>query len=195
LSFVPGVAVHPDHLHLITTLSGLRVATQLIVDYHDAQQTFQPPRDAIWRDNGRDPSGSEEVLAHNDFAPWNLIVGDTWTYIDWDLLAPGRRYWDLSWALHSLVGLWPEAGLSDTDVVRRINAFCDTAAISLDERPGLLQVVVERTAHCAAELRRRSDAGEPAYRRMVEDGHADGWESGSRYVAENLDRWSYLIEQ
>ena len=50
LSFVPGAAIHPDHLHLIASLDGLRRAARLIADYHDAQQTFRPPSDARWRD-------------------------------------------------------------------------------------------------------------------------------------------------
>ena len=133
------------------------------------------------------------MLAHNDFAPWNLVAGPTWAYIDWDLVAPGRRHWDLAWALHSFAGLWPEAGHSDDVVVARITAFCDGARVPVRERPVLLHTVVERTAHNAAEQRQRSEAGEAAYRRMVEEGHADGWEAGSRHVAENLDRWVSLI--
>lgn len=193
LSFIPGVAIHPDHLDLVESLRGLRRAALLIADYHDAQKAFRPPPDACWRDNGRDPTGSHEVLAHNDFAPWNLIAGPVWVYIDWDLVAPGRRHWDLAWALHSFGGLWPEAGHSDSVVVERITAFCDAARVPVSDRPALLHTVVERTAHNAAELRRRGSAGEAAYRRMVEEGHADGWERGSRHVAEKLDRWVSLL--
>ncbi len=194
LSFVPGVAIHPDHLHLTASLEGLRRAARLIADYHDAQQTFRPPSNARWRDNGRDPTGSDEILAHNDFAPWNLIAGPDWVYIDWDLVAPGRRHWELAWALHSFAGLWPEAGHSDPVVVQRIAAFCDAARVPASERPALLHTVVERTAHNAAELRRRSDAGDIAYRRMVDEGHADGWEQGSDHVSDNLDRWASLLQ-
>ncbi len=68
LSFVDGVAVHPDHVELMAHLPALTRAASLIADYHDAQQHFIPPADAQWQNNGRDPSGSEEVLAHNDFA-------------------------------------------------------------------------------------------------------------------------------
>src|SRR5437764_1300356 len=107
---------------------------------------------------------------------------------------PERRHWDLAWALHSFAGLWPEAGHSDPVVVQRIAAFCDAARVAVSERPALLHTVVERTAHNAAELRRRSDAGETAYRRMVDEGHADGWERGSDHVADNLDRWVSRLE-
>ena len=193
LTYIHGVAVHPDHSHYTANLDGLRRAARLIADYHDAQQSFAQPADALWRDNGRDPSGSEEVLAHNDFAPWNLIVGPQWTYIDWDLVAPGRRHWDLAWALHSFVGLWPEAH-TDEVVVQRIATFCAGARVSPSEHSSLLHTVVERAAHNAAELHRRSDAGDVSYRRMVDEGHADVWRAGSAHVAENLDKWLVQLD-
>ena len=178
----------PDHLRHTASLKGLERAARLIADYHDAQLSFVGPADAQWRDNGRDRTGSEEVLAHNDLAPWNLIAGPRrWVYIDWHLVAPGRRHWDLAWALHSFAGLWPEAGHSDADVVRRIIAFCDGARVEQTERPALLRAVVERTAHNAAELVRRSESGDPAYQRMVNDGHALLWSGWGDLNSRPLD--------
>ncbi len=126
LSFVPGRVAYPDALASTESADGLRRAGALIADYHRAQASFHPPAGVPWRCEGRDPTGSEEVLAHNDLAPWNLIVRSAeWTFIDWDLVAPGRRLWDLSWALHSFVGLWPDSPISSSEVVSRIAAFCD----------------------------------------------------------------------
>ncbi|WP_350309798.1 phosphotransferase, partial [Arthrobacter sp. efr-133-R2A-63] len=49
---------------------------------HDASESFVPPRDARW--NVAISSPGEELICHNDLAPWNLIIGDRWTFIDWD---------------------------------------------------------------------------------------------------------------
>ena len=68
------------------------------------------------------------------------------------------------------------------------------ARVEQTERPALLRTVVERTAHNAAELVRRSESGDPAYQRMVNDGHADVWQKGSDHVAANLDKWLPLLE-
>ncbi len=194
LSFVPGRVAYPDALASTESADGLRRAGALIADYHRAQASFHPPAGVPWRCQGRDPTGSEEVLAHNDLAPWNLIVHSAeWTFIDWDLVAPGRRLWDLSWALHSFVGLWPDSPISSSEVVSRIAAFCDGAEVKRLDRPRLLDVVIERTTDHAAMLRRRAVQGEEPFVRLVSEGHAERWEQGSAHVATHSDQWAQAL--
>lgn len=196
LTFVSGVCAHPAHLDVLQSDTAMRRVGRLIADYHRAQADFFPPADAIWRSEGRDPTGSEEVLAHNDLAPWNLILGpEQWVFIDWDLVAPGRRTWDLAWALHSFVGLWPDSTMSLEQTVRRIDAFCDGAEVDHSDRPHLLDIVVERTQQHAGMLRDGAKAGDAALTRLVEDGHAETWERGSRHVAANRDRWAAGLQE
>jgi Ser/Thr protein kinase RdoA (MazF antagonist) len=194
LSFIPGRCVHPDALDLIAGEEGLIRVGRLIADYHRAQEGFVPRGDATWRDEGRDPSGSTEVIAHNDFAPWNLVAGPSgWVFIDWDLAAPGRRMWDLAWAVHSFVGLWPDSTLDHPTLARRIATFCSGAQVEGSEIPELLEVVVERTSDHAALLRRRAAAGEQSFVRRVAEGHADAWEGGARHVEDNTALWCALL--
>lgn len=195
LTFIPGQSVHPDHLEIIDSVETLRRVGSLITDFHVAQDGYVAPTDAIWRNEGRDPTGSDEVIAHNDLAPWNLITGiDGWVFIDWDLAAPGRRFWDLAWALHSFVGLWPESELTDEEFARRIAAFCDGAGVVASDRSPLLEVVVERTHHHADILQERAGEGLVEYQRLVADGHAEKWEGASNHVAKKLERWSQILE-
>ena len=102
--------------------------------------------------------------------------------------------WDLAWALHSFVGLWPNSSLTHHQIVSRIAAFCDGAEVGSAARPLLLDVVVERTQDHASMLRNRALSGEAVYRRLVSDCHADRWKQGSDYVAANRGRWSQLLE-
>ena len=194
LSFIPGNPVHPDNLHLLDAPRSMFRVGRLIADYHIAQADFDAPPTAEWRGEGSDPSGSTEVLAHNDLAPWNLIAGPTgWVFIDWDLAAPGRRMWDLAWALHSFVGLWPDSPHDDEELVTRILAFCEGANVEPLDRRLLLETVVERTGGHAAFLRAQAKDGAGNYRRLVDEGHADRWEQGAQFVENNLDRWSELL--
>ncbi len=195
LTFIPGDCVHPDNLAVLNTDGAMRRVGELIAAYHRAQAGYVSPPDAAWRTEGRDPTGSAEVIAHNDLAPWNLIAGSSgWVFIDWDLAAPGRRMWDLAWAVHSFIGLWPDSALTHDETVRRIAAFCDGAEVETLDRPYLLDVVIERTRHHSELLRSRARDGDPEYRRLVADGHADAWEQGSDHVAANRDRWSKALQ-
>ena len=132
------------------------------------------------------------VLQHNDLGPWNLIAGPTWAFIDWDIAAPGRRFWDLAWAMHTLVGLWPELWFPHHELARRITVFCDAAAVERADRSRLLETVVERTAFSAQQCRRLAADGHPAYARLVADEHPEVWERGSQFVAEHLRHWARL---
>jgi hypothetical protein len=195
LTYIPGECVHPNNLTIIETDAAVHRAGKLIADFHRVQSGYVSPKDAEWRSEGRDPTGSTEVLAHNDLAPWNLIAGPKdWVFIDWDLAAPGRRLWDLAWALHSFVGLWPDSPRTHSEIADRIAAFCDGAEVGSADRPRLLEVVVERTRHSAAMLRRRADEGETRYQQLVADGHAETWEHGADHVEANRDRWAKLLE-
>jgi len=190
LTFVPGRCVEPDYMDLVGTDDAMRRVGALIADYHLAQESFVAPQDAQWREEGRDPSGSSQIIAHNDLAPWNLIVdNDEWTFIDWDLAAPGRKMWDLAWALHSFVGLWPDSTLTSEQIASRIAAFCDGAHLRNQDIPALLDVVIERTSDHAAMLRRRAAAGEEVFIAMVAEGHADVWESGCTFVRSQRTTW------
>lgn len=192
LTFVPGETIHPDHRHLLDD-AGLRRVGALIQDYHEAQRSFVPPPDAEWCALARDPSGSEEVVAHDDLAPWNLVAGPTWTFIDWDLCAPGRRDWDLAWALHSSAQLWEEQSTEPEPTARRITAFLDGARVPVRRRPAVLALVVERITHNVTEMRRRAAQGDAIQQRLVDGGHDAMWEAGARHVATNLERWSALL--
>ena len=103
LSFVEGF-IDPDP----SDLDESRIAElgRMIRRFHDASATFVPSSDAIWNVVITPPE--EDLICHNDLAPWNLIRTSTQlTFIDWDGAGPGSRLWDLAYAAHGLVPLSP----------------------------------------------------------------------------------------
>lgn len=103
LTYAPGVVPWDERFHLLSPVDRLVRVARLIREFHDAVETFTPPPDAQWQ--VLTPSGSADLIAHHDLAPWNLVVGDQWVFIDWDMAAPGSRLWDLAYALHGFVPL------------------------------------------------------------------------------------------
>jgi hypothetical protein len=194
LTFVTGDVVDPDHLDLIESDDALESVGSFIRGYHEAIASFDMGQGRYrWCDWGADPSGTNEVLCHNDLAPWNLVRSPKgWVFIDWDLAAPGRRSWDLAYALHTLVPLWPTSGLSDDVVVRRIRRFCSGYRMP-DLGPELIDGAIERCTTMYELIRKRAAHGEGHFTRLLADGHDEIWEAGSQHVAQNAATWKQLL--
>ena len=138
VSYAPGDVVWPDHFDLLEHDDALAEVARLIRRYHDVVASFVPPPGAVWWDLAADPSGVHELVCHNDLAPWNLVRGadGSWTFIDWDLAAPGRRAWDLGWSLLAFIPLTPDRPLDDAAIARRLRVFMDALRVGGRARGG-----------------------------------------------------------
>jgi Phosphotransferase enzyme family len=188
LTYVEGEVVWPGHVELVATGRALQEIGAVVRAFHDAVAGFDA-EGYTWSGRGSDPSGPAQVLCHNDLATWNLVrSGGSWVFVDWDLAAPGRRAWDLAWAVLSLVPLMPGRVPDDVGVRSRLGAFA--AGYGPELVPGdLLEVAVERAQHEAELIRSLGAAGDPAYARLLADGHAEIWAAAAEHVARSLTRW------
>jgi len=137
-------------------------------DIHDASLTFDRT-DAVWRQPVHEPT---EVVCHNDFAPYNLVLhGERLAgVIDWDMASPGPRVWDLAYLAYRLVPFCADdAPAVDTEA--RLSLLLETyGGIG---RAELIATMLERLEHLAvftdeqAALQGRVDLTEHAalYRR------------------------------
>ena len=82
----------------------LTAAAQRLAGVHDATVGFDVQAGA-WQLPVHQPV---EVICHNDFAPYNLVLDDNHTLagvIDWDTASPGPRVWDVAYLAYRLVPL------------------------------------------------------------------------------------------
>lgn len=194
LTFMAGDVVWPDHFELVMKGDSLVEIGQLIRRLHDLTGRFVVDVSDEWRDEGRDRDGPPEVVCHNDLAAWNLVrTTGGWAFIDWDLAAPGRRWWDLSWSAYSLVPLWPDSELDDISISQRLTQLCDGYGVAREQRSAVLAAALERADRMARELRVRGAAGEQPWARLVEAGHLDRWSRGSRHLERRLPVWQRMI--
>ena len=194
LTFVPGRVVWPDEFALVQSDSGLAEVVSTIRSYHDAVADFDRADEFSWWDHGRDPRGPAEIMCHNDFAPWNLIHRDdgAWTFIDWDLAAPGRRSWDVSWALLSFVPLMPGSSLTEAETLHRLAVFRES--YGADALPAdVLSVALERCEHEAERIARLGAAGEEPYARLLAEGHAATWRDAAEHLRARSHSWQQAL--
>lgn len=159
LSFVPGDTLADAAAAVLWSHDVLRSAARLLRRIHDASVPLVADASLIWRSDTREPA---EVICHNDFATYNLLVeGDALSgVIDFDFASPGSRLWDLSYLAYRIVPYAEDAPSADgLDRAQRLGELID--AYGWDFRPA---DVVAMAARRLDELRgftlgRLKDAG------------------------------------
>ncbi|MGI3784077.1 MAG: phosphotransferase [Janthinobacterium lividum] len=184
--FVPGrLAMESDPL----SLAQLQRVGSLVRAIHDASASFVPPADAFWET--AIPAPGDELVCHNDLAPWNLIIGDRWLFIDWDAAAPSTRLWDLAYAAQTFT-------LSDTsrepeESAPALAAFVDGYGADRGMRDRLPSAMTRRAQAMYDLLHSASLAGQEPWGSMFAEGHGEHWEAATRYVELHQDVWSAAL--
>ena len=174
LTFVAGEIGHyplPDYMWSDTVLVAV---ARLLRDYHAATRDYLPPPEACWLLPAVYPP---EVICHNDFAPYNMVFRDGLprAIIDFDTAAPGSRIWDVAYAAYRFVPLsyapdMVARGLADVaEQRRRLHLFCD--GYGLPNPHDVPATAVLRLEALNAHMRQQAEMGDPAYQKMIADGH------------------------
>ncbi|WP_396668873.1 phosphotransferase [Microbacterium sp. R86528] len=102
LTFLPGETLAGADPAVLWSESVLTSAAQLLRRMHDASVELVGEDCLVWRSPAHQPI---EVICHNDFAPYNLIMrgGVLSGVIDFDFASPGSRVWDLAYLAYRLV--------------------------------------------------------------------------------------------
>ncbi|UNK70957.1 phosphotransferase [Microbacterium sp. H1-D42] len=182
IEFVPGrLAIGSPPL----TRAELHRVGSMVRAIHDASADFVPAADARW--DTAIPAPGAELVCHNDLAPWNLIIGERWVFIDWDAAAPSTRLWDLAYAAQAFT-------LSNVDnpperAARDLGAFVDGYDAGASLRAAL-PAAIEQRAEAMLELLRSADAeGREPWATMFTDGHGAHWTSAVDYVRAHQGLW------
>lgn len=184
--FVPGqLALDADPL----TRDELCRAGALVRSIHDASASFVPPTDALWIT--AIPTPGDDLICHNDLAPWNLLIGERWVFIDWDAAAPSTRIWDLAYAAQAFA-------LSDVDrapdeAAADLSAFVDGYSGDGALRRELPAAIVRRTDAMLQLLAGSHEIGVEPWRTMYVEGHGEHWRAASEYARVHEALWARAL--
>lgn len=168
----------------------LRVG-RIIRSIHDASEFFPIPDPDEWK--MLLPAENPNLMCHNDLAPWNLIMGDRWVFIDWDGAGPSTRLWDLAYAAQSF-GLLFE-GQPVEDAAARLRAVVDGYGADLALRTALPDAMANRTLAMFELLRSSSESGFQPWADMYVNGHGEHWRAAAEYVSLNQTAWERALSQ
>lgn len=200
LEHVPGtLAMHAaplDH-------DGLHRVGGMVRRLHDASERLAPdPEDQGWSvllpppvDRGTRPDGGApggaRLLCHHDLAPWNLVIGERWVFIDWDGAGPSTRSWDLAYAAQTFTLNDPEA--DPREAAERLAALVEGYDPDAGLRATLPEALVRRPTAMRDHLAAAAAVGTEPWASMHREGHGAHWAAVSRYVAEHVDRWRVAL--
>ncbi|WP_431780021.1 phosphotransferase [Microbacterium aurantiacum] len=182
LEFVPGrLAIDGRRL----SRAELQRVGSMVRQIHDASQNFTPDPDDVWETAIAAPG--DDLVCHNDLAPWNLIIGERWVFIDWDASAPSTRLWDLAYAAQAFALNDPARSVRQS--ARDLRAFVDGYRAGPALRADLPMAMTQRTAAMYDLLRSSHAAGNEPWASMFTGGHGEHWSAAGRYVTAHQKEW------
>lgn len=176
------------------TAAGLRRVGALVRRLHDAAAALDPEADLdpwpVLLPPPDDDDGAR-LPCHHDLAPWNLVVGRRWVFIDWDGAGPSTRSWDLAYAAQTFA-------LDDPDLApgvsaERLAALVDGYDPGPTLRAALTTALVRRPAAMRDHLAAAAASGWEPWARMHREGHGEHWARVSAYVEENAAVWRRVL--
>jgi Ser/Thr protein kinase RdoA (MazF antagonist) len=159
--------------------------------YHDATVGFARAG-RRWRLLAHTP---DEVVCHNDFAPYNLLFdgGRLTGVIDFDMASPGPRVRDMAYAAYRFAPLTdpanpdvPFRGLDDQ--ARRLAAFCAAYGDPRIRPADVVEAAIARLRELVAFIVESAAAGDPAQRAVLARGDVAIYERDTAHLDRHRDR-------
>ena len=199
LVFIPGDVAVPPFPVWSQTDAVLASTAALLRRYHDAVAGFLAPPEVTWSSELADPMpGADPIVCHNDLCPENVVVRDgiAVALLDFEFAAPGRRVWDVAAMARMCVPIDTDedaarTGRAGLDPFTRLRVVADAYGLAPDERPDLVEALVTQADHGGAFVRRRVEAGEPAFVAMWEQmGGQERYDRRARWLRANRGRFT-----
>lgn len=207
LSYIPGEVpgnAYPELKPYMWSRETLAGVARLLRHYHDATEGFNPQSEGSWQLSYADNS-AHEVICHNDAALYNVVFQNDApaALIDFDMAGPGPRMWDIAYSIYTSVPLASfapdytsgstaayQTHLHASDRCQRIQLFFEAYGIPVPAPKELNKWVVERLTAMCDTLKQGAADGNPAFIKMVDEGHLAHYEREIRFIAGHYTEWS-----
>ena len=192
ISLLPGAPATyplPDFAWAEVTLGAV---ARFLRAFHDASVGFVAPEGGRWQWPAHEP---QQVICHNDFAPYNLMFEDgrLTGLIDLDLASPGPRVWDMAYTAYRFVPLTdpgnPDAPFPGEDAqARRLAAFCAAYAHPEIEPSDVLESSAAKLRELVAFIERKAAAGDAAQQAVLARGDVIIYERDIAHIEQLMKR-------
>ena len=166
LELLPGRTTGNDRPPWAEADELLQDVGQWLATYHAAVKTFRP-EDPVWRSGAR-PVAEDELVCHNDLAPYNVVATDTDPprlsgVLDWDVAGPGKQLDDVAFAAWSFVA--PYDAKPD-EAARRLRILAEAYGTFTAEE--LLEAAPIRMNRALERIRAGAARGDEGMQRLID---------------------------
>ncbi|MGO1316406.1 MAG: phosphotransferase [Cellulomonadaceae bacterium] len=188
LEYVPGptamdVLPHEDSSRRHALLSR---AGALVRQIHDASAALPVPSAGKWPVLLPSP-WPPDLVCHGDLAPWNLVLGERWVFIDWDGAGPSSRLWDLAYAAQTFT--LNDSGEPVAAAAQNLRAFVRGYDADGGLRAALPQALPRRARAMRDLLRDAAATGAQPWAAMNREGHGAHWRTVTEHLERNVESW------
>ncbi|MBM7790958.1 NUDIX domain-containing protein [Tenggerimyces flavus] len=137
-----------------------------LATYHEAVRTFRP-ESPVWRSGAR-PIGPDELVCHNDLAPYNVVATETdpprlHGVLDWDVAGPGKPIDDVAFAAWSFVAPYDA---KQGEAARRLHVLAEAYGRFTAEE--LLEAAPIRMNRALERIRAGAARGDEGMQRLID---------------------------
>lgn len=202
LSYLEGVVPgnkYPEIEEYMWSDEVLMKLGKLLRIYHDATVGFKSALNSI---NNYPDEALHEVVCHNDAALYNVVFKDKLPVgiIDFDMAGLGPRLWDIVYTLYTSVPLAAFSPNKHNGAIvsydreshaserkKRIELFF--SSYGMEVPTDLKDWVISRIKFMCTTLSDRAVAGDPAFIKLVEEGHLAHYEKEIKFLEKHFDDW------
>lgn len=185
-SYLDGVAgtLGPQRLApQFQTVEACRAIGAWVREFHEAQKGFTPDPALPWRVVPGRALRDGEVVVHHDVGTYNTVLrpDGSFAVIDFDFASPGQPVEDLAYVLWSWTPLWHDqsavrremGGVPLSERLHKFAAVLDGYAADAALRAEVPDAVLRRMTAQSRTLEDLAAQGDPAFVRMVAEGHSE----------------------
>jgi hypothetical protein len=205
-SYLEGVAgtLGPERLAPgFQTVEACRAIGAWVRAFHDAQEGFEPDPALPWRVVPGRTLRAGEVVVHRDVGTYNTVrrPDGSFAVIDFDFASPGRPVEDLAYVLWSWTPLWHDPAavrremgpVTMADRLHKFAAVLDGYGADAALRAQAPAAVLSRMAEQSRTLEHLAAQGDPAFVRMVAEGHAERPRRDAEWFAQRQELFAAAI--
>lgn len=182
-------------------LSIIKNIAEIMRKYHDATLSFERTEIDRWMFS-YDGNLKDEVICHNDIAPYNITFVNDIPYgmIDFDTCCPAPRIWDIVYALYRFVPFSEkiydvekqedrtyDVGIDKEFRKESIHVFFD--AYGMEVPNDLFLQMTDRLQALADLIYNEARNGNSAFKKMLEEGHRDLYLMEIQFIKEHSKEW------